>query len=69
MTDLEIVKNDNNLLDMRQASEYLNIKTSTLYALCMKKKIRVVKITRNNRFRRCDLDNFISKNMTEVQRP
>ena len=67
MADLKIIKNDNSLLDMKQASEYLNIRTSTLYSMCMRKQIPVVKIGKLNRFRRCDLDNFISKNTTEVQ--
>ena len=67
MADLKIIKNDNSLLDMKQASEYLNIKTSTLYSMCMRKQIPVVKIGKLNRFRGCDLDNFISKNTTEVQ--
>ena len=67
MSELKIIKNDNSLLDMKQASEYLNIRTSTLYSMCMRKQIPVVKIGKLNRFRRCDLDNFISKNTTEVQ--
>ncbi len=67
MTELktEIVSG---LLDMKQAAAYLNIKTSTLYAMCMRKRIPVIKIGKLNRFRRCDLDNFISKNMTEVRK-
>jgi len=67
MTDLKIVKNDNNLLDMLQTSEYLNIKTSTLYAMCMRREIPVVKIGRLNRFRKSDLDAFISNNMQETR--
>ena len=63
MADLKIIKNDNSLLDMKQASEYLNIKTSTLYAMCMRKQIPVVKIGKLNRFRREDLDKFITKNL------
>ncbi len=67
MTDLKIVKNDNNLLDMLQTSEYLNIKTSTLYAMCMRREIPVVKIGRLNHFRKSDLDAFISNNMQETR--
>lgn len=65
MTELktEIVSG---LLDMKQAAAYLNIKTSTLYALCIKKKIRVVKITRNNRFLKGDLDKYIESHTREA---
>ena len=61
--NLKFVKANDNLLDMRQASEYLNIKISTLYAMCMKNRIPVVKIGKLNRFRREDLDKFITKNL------
>ena len=64
--NLKFVKANDNLLDMRQASEYLNIKTSTLYAMCMKNRIPVVKIGKLNRFRREDLDKFITNNLRDV---
>ena len=63
---MELLKSDNNgLMDMKQASEYLGIKTSTLYQMTMRHQIPVVKIGRLNRFRRTDLDNFISENIVE----
>ena len=65
MADLKIIKNDTSLLDMKQASEYLNIKTSTLYSMCMRKQIPVVKIGKLNRFRRCDLDKWIESHIQD----
>lgn len=47
MTDSKIMESSG-LFDMRQASEYLNIKISTLYALCFKGRVRVVKIGKLN---------------------
>ena len=67
MSELKLV--DNGLMDMKQAASYLCIKVSTLYQFCMRKEILVVKIGRLNRFRRQDLDDFIRKNTTEVQKP
>lgn len=64
--NLKFVKANDNLLDMRQASEYLNIKISTLYSLCFKGRVRVVKIGKLNRFRREDLDKFITNNLKEA---
>ena len=65
MADLKIIKNDTSLLDMKQASEYLNIKTSTLYSMCMRKQIPVVKIGKLNRFRRCDLYKWIESHIQD----
>jgi excisionase family DNA binding protein len=64
--NLKFVKANDNLLDMRQASEYLNIKISTLYAMCMRRQILFVKLGRLNRFRKCDLDKFIESNLREA---
>ena len=61
--NLKFVKANDNLLDMQQASEYLGIKKSTLYALVMRRQIQVVKIGKLNRFRKCDLDKFITNNL------
>lgn len=51
------------LLDMKQATAFLNIKTSTLYGLTMRREIPVVKIGKLNRFRRQDLEKFIEGKM------
>lgn len=59
---MEIVKSDNGgLMDMNQVAAYLNIKKSTLYDMCMRKKIPFSKIGRQNRFRRLDLDIWIDR--------
>lgn len=52
----------NGLLDMDQASKYLNIKKDTLYAMCMRKAIPVVKIGKLNRFKLSDLETFVNQN-------
>ncbi len=54
------------LMDMDEASKYLCIKKSSLYQLCMRKQITVVKIGRLNRFRKSDLDGFINQNVIEA---
>ncbi|MFO0795414.1 MAG: helix-turn-helix domain-containing protein [Candidatus Brocadiaceae bacterium] len=64
MTDLKIV--EGGLLDMVQTCEYLNIKKDTLYQLCFKRRIPIVKIGRLNRFRKQDLDQWIESNMQGV---
>jgi excisionase family DNA binding protein len=56
-----------NLLDMNTASKYLNIKMSSLYQLVMRRKLTVVKIGRLNRFRKIDLDSYISKNVKKAE--
>ncbi len=69
---MEIIRNNGNgLMDVQTASEYLGIKKSTLYQMCMRRQIPVVKIGRLNRFKRADLDKFIEKstvspNETEI---
>ena len=63
---VEKLKKENNndgLMDMESAAEYLGIKISSLYQLCMRKQITVVKIGRLNKFRRSDLDDFIKQNV------
>lgn len=65
---MEIIKGGNGgLMDVKGASEYLGIKTSTLYQLCMRRKIPVVKIGRLNRFRKTDLDAFIENCLVEKE--
>ena len=62
MSELKIVE-AGNLLNMQQASEYLNIKISSLYAMCMKKTIPFVKIGRLNRFKLQSLDKWIESHI------
>ena len=59
--------NGNGLMDMESAAKYLSIKKSSLYQHCMRKKITVVKIGRLNRFRKSDLNDFISQNIVEAE--
>jgi excisionase family DNA binding protein len=61
--------NSQGLMDMDSASRYLNIKKSSLYQLCMKKQISVVKIGNLNKFRKGDLDTFICNNLVEAENP
>jgi len=60
---MEDIKTDG-LLNMEQASNFLNVKMSTLYAMTMRKQIRVVKIGKLNRFRRIDLERFVNERIT-----
>ena len=67
---MEVIKNDNGgLMDIKEASEYLKLKVSTLYQMSMRKAIPVVKVGRLVRFRRQDLDQFIERNLQEANDP
>ncbi|OHB35070.1 MAG: hypothetical protein A2Y08_02745 [Planctomycetes bacterium GWA2_40_7] len=68
MPELKIVEN-NGLLTPQQAAQYLQVKLSTVYNWSMRRILPVCKLGKLNRYRKSDLDNFINKNMTEVQRP
>ena len=68
MPELKIVEN-NGLLTPQQAAQYLQVKLSTIYNWSMRRILPVCKLGKLNRYRKSDLDNFINKNMTEVQRP
>lgn len=62
---MQIVKDDNNrLLNMDEAASLLGIRKSTLYGMCMRRKISFVKIGKLNRFRPEDLQAFIKENLT-----
>ena len=66
MSELKVVPNveeSSGLLDMTQAAKYLNIKTSTLYSLCMRREIPCVKIGKLNRFRLSDLNKWIESHI------
>ena len=70
MTNLKIVDNSNGLLTPEQAAQYLQVKLSTIYNWSFRRILPVCKLGKKlNRYRKSDLDNFINKNMTEVQRP
>ncbi len=55
------------LLTPQQAAEYLQVKLSTIYNWTMRRILPTCKLGKLNRYRRCDLDAFISKNTTEVR--
>ncbi len=64
----KLYKNNNDgLVGMESAAKYLSIKKSSLYQLCMRKQITIVKIGRLNKFRKSDLDNFINQNVIEAE--
>ncbi len=69
MTELKIVDNGNGLLTPGQAAAYLQVRLSTIYNWSMRRILPVCKLGKLNRYRKSDLDNFINKNMTKVQRP
>lgn len=66
MSELKIVE-AGNLMTPQQAAQYLQVKISTIYNWSMRRVLPVCKTGRLNRYRKCDLDNFINKNMTEVR--
>ncbi|KKO19812.1 MAG: helix-turn-helix domain-containing protein [Candidatus Brocadia sp.] len=66
MTELKVVEDGGGLMTMQEASDYLKIKVSTLYDMCMRKKVPVVKIGRLNRFKLSDLEAFINRNRQEA---
>jgi len=59
--------NEDGLIDMDEASKYLSIKKSSLYQICMRKQITIVKIGKLNKFRKTDLDAFIERNTVEAE--
>ncbi len=66
MQELKIVENSN-LLTPQQAADYLNIKLSKIYQMSMRKTLPVCKVGKLIRFRRQDLDKFITDNMNGVR--
>ncbi len=65
--ELNKENNDDGLMDMESAAKYLSIKKSSLYQLCMRKQIAIVKIGRLNKFRKADLDDFIRQNVINAE--
>jgi len=51
------------LLTPQQAADFLGIKVSTIYQMCMRRQIPFCKIGRLNRFRRSDLDRWINEHI------
>lgn len=68
MPELKVIESGN-LLTPQQAADYLNVRLSTIYQWSFRKILPVCKLGKLNRYRKSDLDSFVSKNMTEVQRP
>ncbi len=64
MSDLKVGGNSG-LLTPQQAADYLGIKLSTIYSLCMRKTIPFVKIGKLNRFRMQDLNRWIESKIQE----
>ncbi len=64
---LNNANNDDGLMNMESAAKYLSIKKSSLYQLCMRKKITLVKIGKLNKFRKADLDDFIKQNVINAE--
>ena len=54
------------LLTPQQAADYLGIKLSTIYSMCMRRQIPFCKIGRLNRFKLSDLEAFINQNRCEA---
>jgi excisionase family DNA binding protein len=65
---MQIVKDNNKLLDMNEASNLLGLKKSTLYAIVMRKQIAHVKLGKLTRFRPEDIQAFINKNLVEERK-
>jgi len=57
-----------NLMTPQQAADYLGIKLSTIYSLCMRRQIPFCKIGKLNRFRRSDLNKWIESHIQEAGR-
>lgn len=63
---MQIVKNGNErLLNMDEAAQYLGIRKSTLYGMCMRREIPFIKIGKLNKFTLHDIQAFIDKNKVE----
>ncbi|MCR4321297.1 MAG: helix-turn-helix domain-containing protein [Candidatus Brocadiaceae bacterium] len=62
---LKMLPNVDKLLNMDEASDFLGIKKSTLYAMVMRKQITHVKLGKLTRFRPEDLQAYINRNRVE----
>ncbi len=52
---------NNALMSIEDAANYLSLKRSSLYQMSMRKSIPIVRIGRLIRFRKSDLDSFIEQ--------
>ncbi|MEO5356876.1 MAG: helix-turn-helix domain-containing protein [Nitrospirae bacterium YQR-1] len=52
---------DSNLLNIKEASEYLRISSATLYNLMKKDVLKTVKIGKRTLFDKKDIDTFIEQ--------
>lgn len=64
MSELKFI--DNGLMTPQQAADYLQVKLSTIYDWSFRKILPVYKIGRLNRYRKGDLESFISQNRQEA---
>lgn len=62
MAELKVIESGN-LLTPQQAADFLGIKLSTIYSLCMRKTIPFCKIGKLNRFRLSDLNRWVENKM------
>lgn len=62
---MELERNNNGLLNMDEACNFLGIKKSTLYGLVMRKKIAHKKLGKLTRFSINDIQEFINRNHVE----
>lgn len=51
------------LLKVKQVAEYLQLKESTIYSWAQAGRIPAIKIGRNWRFRRADLDSWLEQHL------
>lgn len=54
------------LMTVDEASSYLNMPKSGIYQLTMRRLIKFAKLGRRLRFKRSDLDDYITANLVEV---
>jgi len=62
MSELKIVEADN-LMTPQQAADYLGIKLSTIYSMCVKRQIPFVKVGRLNRFQMSEINKWIDEHV------
>ncbi len=65
MPELKVIEGGGGLLTPQQAADYLGIKLSTIYSMCMRRQIPFCKIGKLNRFRKSDLDQWIQARIQE----
>ena len=65
MVESKIVEVVGGLLTPQQAADYLGIKLSTIYGMCMRRQIPFCKIGKLNRFRLQDLNKWLESHIQE----